>query len=51
MKRVLSIVLAALMIAVMFPVAVGAQSQALNGSGWDPRKRSERQKDGPRKRR
>ena len=36
MKKLLSLILAAVMIAVMLPLTVGAQSQALNGSGWDP---------------
>ena len=36
MKKIISLVLASLMMAAMLSVAAGAQSQAMNGTGWDP---------------
>ena len=38
MKKLVSVIIAAIMIAALLPAAVGAQSMALNGSGWDPEK-------------
>ena len=36
MKKFLALILAAVMIAITLPLTVGAQSQPLNGTGWDP---------------
>ena len=36
MKKIFAFAIAAIMIVAMMAVAVGAQSQAMNGTGWDP---------------
>ena len=36
MKKIITVALAAIMLVAMLAVAVGAQSQAMNGTGWDP---------------
>lgn len=36
MKKIFAAVLASVMVVAMLAVAVGAQSQAMNGTGWDP---------------
>ena len=36
MKKLLTVMMAAVMVVSLLAVTVGAQSQAMNGSGWDP---------------